>query len=110
VGGPPIEPGLLADPLGVRLDRPEARLVDAVRAARDDQEWRVADAEHERLADLRHLAADGGRRLGRRPRPVRELADLGVDARLPQDGPDAVERAHAAAVGTRRAISWSVRG
>jgi hypothetical protein len=37
-------------------------------------------------------------------------ADLGVDARLPQDGPDAVERAHAAAVGTRRAISWSVRG
>jgi len=110
VGGLPIKSGLLAHEPGVGLRRAEAGLVHAVRAARDDQERRVADAEHERLADLSHLAADRRRGLLGRARPLRELADLRVDAGGAQDLGDAVDGAHAAAVGTRPAISWSVSG
>jgi hypothetical protein len=63
------------------------------------------DAEHERLADLADLAADGGRGVLRGERAVGVLADLGVDARPRERGRHPFDGVHAAAVGTRRAIS-----
>ena len=51
----------------------------------------VAD-EHERLDDLRQLAADGFRRGARRRRPVGELLDAGVDGRRTQHLRDALDR------------------
>src|SRR6185295_11362616 len=66
---------------------------------RDDEQRLVADAEDERLADRPHVAADRGRGVGGGPRTGRELPGV-----LEAGG------AHAAAVGTRLAISSPVSG
>src|SRR4051794_23186698 len=104
------ETGHVAHERRVGLRRAEARLVHAVRAACDHEQGVVADAEDERLADLADLAPDRRGGLRRRARPLRELADLGVDARARERPDHPVDGAHTAAVGTRRAISWSVSG
>jgi hypothetical protein len=88
------EAGLLAGEGGVGLLGAEARLVHAVGARRDDEQRLVADPEDQRLADRPHLAADRGSGVRGGARTGRELLDV-LEAR----------GAHAAAVGTRLAIS-----
>ena len=66
------ETGRLAHEVGVRAGdrladrRRDLRLIDAIDAGRDDENRAIAAgaAEHERLADLRHRAADCCRGVG----------------------------------------------
>src|SRR5918996_868227 len=86
------EAGFGEDEIGVgaleRLpdERGDLALVHAVRSAGDDEERApgLPQAEHERLRDLVHAAANGARGVGGRPRRQAQVHDLVPEPERPQ--------------------------
>ena len=68
---------------GTRLPE-EARIDTAVARAEDEEGGGTVPDEYERLHDLPHLRADGGRGLGGRARGIGELPDLDLEPELAQ--------------------------